>query len=339
MPPLELEHLFIDEKITLTLFPAWATWNNSTHTWKLHLQGVLAQPGKLSLRRKVLLRLLKKLMHADVTDYSSPHFKELVSGFLQDGMPKQQIDIQLGQQSFPLAKRSKKSGYFSGSLSLGDSFFQEMASDKNRDDHQHGPKHSPGPKASTIEQPQPTSQLGHPSLQNLIARPRFFPDLAKTAPIHRLFPEGVSVISDIDDTIKETNVLEKKELLRNTFLKPFQPIEGMAQVYQDWKRRGADFHYISSSPWQIYQPLGTFISEFQFPTGTFHLRSFRLRDHLLKRFLLLRQRGKSRAILALLGMLPKRRFILVGDSGVRDPEIYGRLARKYPEQMEAIARR
>ena len=30
---------------------------------------------------------------------------------------------------------------------------------------------------------------------------------------------------------------------------------------------------------------------------------------------------------------PRRRFILVGDSGEKDPEVYGDLARKYPEQV------
>jgi phosphatidate phosphatase APP1 len=34
---------------------------------------------------------------------------------------------------------------------------------------------------------------------------------------------GVSVISDIDDTVKTSNVVDRSDLLANTFLRPFQP--------------------------------------------------------------------------------------------------------------------
>jgi phosphatidate phosphatase APP1 len=50
--------------------------------------------------------------------------------------------------------------------------------------------------------------------------------------VHVLEPTGISVISDIDDTIKVSHVTDRKALLRNTFLKPFQPVEGMAEVYR-----------------------------------------------------------------------------------------------------------
>jgi phosphatidate phosphatase APP1 len=33
---------------------------------------------------------------------------------------------------------------------------------------------------------------------------------------------------------------------------------------------------------------------------------------------------------------PSRRFILIGDSGERDPEIYAALARKFPRQVERL---
>ena len=35
----------------------------------------------------------------------------------------------------------------------------------------------------------------------------------------------------------------------------------------------------------------------------------------------------------LIGRFPNRRFVLVGDSGERDPEIYAALARKHPQQI------
>ena len=35
-------------------------------------------------------------------------------------------------------------------------------------------------------------------------------------------------------------------------------------------------------------------------------------------------------------MYPQRKFVLVGDSGQQDPEIYGLFARKYPRQVIAV---
>lgn len=39
---------------------------------------------------------------------------------------------------------------------------------------------------------------------------------------HLIPPEGISVISDIDDTIKVSDVTNKKELVQNTFVRPFR---------------------------------------------------------------------------------------------------------------------
>jgi hypothetical protein len=47
--------------------------------------------------------------------------------------------------------------------------------------------------------------------------------------------QGLAVISDVDDTIKASNVLDKQELLLNTFVRPFVAAEGMAQFYQNWQ--------------------------------------------------------------------------------------------------------
>jgi phosphatidate phosphatase APP1 len=70
---------------------------------------------------------------------------------------------------------------------------------------------------------------------------------------------GVSVISDIDDTIKMTNVRERPVMLRNTFLREFQPAPGMSEFCQTLARfKQATFHYISASPWQLYLPLAKF---------------------------------------------------------------------------------
>ena len=100
--------------------------------------------------------------------------------------------------------------------------------------------------------------------------------------------------------------------------------------------KGAAFHYVSSSPWQLYEHLAEHLASEGFPTGSFHLKAFRLRDHLLRRILMLRRSGKLGVIRGLFKMFPQRRFLLVGDSGEHDPEIYRALARRYPQQVAGI---
>ena len=41
------------------------------------------------------------------------------------------------------------------------------------------------------------------------------------------------------------------QILSNTLLKEFQVVEGMQDLYQEWEKQGAAFHYVSSSPWQL----------------------------------------------------------------------------------------
>jgi phosphatidate phosphatase APP1 len=45
---------------------------------------------------------------------------------------------------------------------------------------------------------------------------------------------------------------------------------------------------------------------------------------------------KARTIEALFERFPARCFVLVGDSGENDPEIYGQLARRHPKQVRRV---
>ena len=95
---------------------------------------------------------------------------------------------------------------------------------------------------------------------------------------------GVSVITDIDDTIKITAVTNRRELLMNTFLREFRAVSGMAELYRRWATGGAAFHYVSSSPWQLFSVLSEYTETEAFPAGSMHLRSFRLRRPLQRKW-------------------------------------------------------
>jgi phosphatidate phosphatase APP1 len=51
---------------------------------------------------------------------------------------------------------------------------------------------------------------------------------------------------------------------------------------------------------------------------------------------MLRRSGKAAVIRGLMKTFPRRRFVLVGDSGEADPEIYGAMARRFPRQVAGI---
>jgi phosphatidate phosphatase APP1 len=189
-----------------------------------------------------------------------------------------------------------------------------------------------------FDDPHPVTNNKEKARLNIIKEPGIQPenewieiDILRYASDH-----DFGIISDIDDTIKHTEVTSRRRLLINTFLNHFQSIRGMSEAYQQWAGRGAVFHYVSSSPWQLFDHLHEFSQAVGFPDGSVHLRAFRLRDHMLRRMLLIRRRGKATVIRSLLSTFPDRRFLLVGDSGELDPEIYAKAARRFPQQVSRI---
>lgn len=155
--------------------------------------------------------------------------------------------------------------------------------------------------------------------------------------VYLLPQQGWSVISDIDDTIKISNVRDKKELFKNTFYRPFQVVPGMAALYRQWTQQlGASIHYVSASPWQLYTPLAQFFQQQNFPMGTYHMKFFRWKDSSFFNLFQSPVTYKMSVIKPMLTHFPRRKFILVGDSGEKDPEAYGELARLYPRQIIKI---
>jgi phosphatidate phosphatase APP1 len=148
--------------------------------------------------------------------------------------------------------------------------------------------------------------------------------------------QGLSIISDIDDTIKLTRVCSRRDMLAHTFMLPFTSVDGMSEVYRYWASFNTMFHYVSSSPWQIYEHLHEFLGAENFPAGSMHLRWFRLRDEMFKRWRVMRRKSKGGMISDMIKRMPGRRFILVGDSGERDPEIYAKVAHRFRERISAV---
>ncbi|CAO3572987.1 unnamed protein product [Mortierella alpina] len=176
---------------------------------------------------------------------------------------------------------------------------------------------------------------GHPKFLRLHAYHRDRDILEPSHGIVNLIePEGISIISDIDDTIKETNVTAgARIILRNTFLRDMREVDGMAAVYKSWWNRGAAIHYVSNSPWQLIPSLLDFFHTHMFPPGSAHLR---MHDSVLKTYFTTPGENKRRCIEEILTDFPDRKFILVGDSGEIDLEIYTEMAVAHPRQILKI---
>jgi hypothetical protein len=150
---------------------------------------------------------------------------------------------------------------------------------------------------------------------------------------------GTSIISDIDDTIRDTHVLDTREMLMNTFVRQLKAVPGMAALYQSALRtQGVRIHYLSNAPHALYPLLQQFFTEAGFPEGSVHPRAISASSagwaKLFKADLL--DSHKAKVIKSLVQDFPERSFVLIGDTGEQDPAIYGAIARKYPQRVRMI---
>lgn len=151
------------------------------------------------------------------------------------------------------------------------------------------------------------------------------------------------VVSDIDDTILHTGVVStlKWRVIYNTVFKNVKrrlPLEGAADFYHKL-HKGIDcdntnpIFYVSHSPWNLYRYLEFFLKQNNFPKGPILLRS--LSDFLTINKLKEKPQ-KQKEILNLLKTYPNLPFILIGDSGEHDADIYIEIAKKFPGRILAI---
>ncbi|KAK8220438.1 hypothetical protein IWZ01DRAFT_555189 [Phyllosticta capitalensis] len=146
--------------------------------------------------------------------------------------------------------------------------------------------------------------------------------LSTTAEIHVTEPKGISVISDIDDTIKHSAISAgAREIFRNAFIRELGDltIEGVKEWYGALYEKGVKFHYVSNSPWQIYPVISQFFKMAGLPPGSFHLKQY---SGMLQGIFEPVAERKKATLERLARDFPQRSFILVGDSGEADLEVY-----------------
>jgi phosphatidate phosphatase APP1 len=155
--------------------------------------------------------------------------------------------------------------------------------------------------------------------------------------VHVAPPTGVGLISDIDDTVVKTFVTDKGRMAREVLLKnaaQLEPVDGAAAAYTRARASGVDaMFYVSSSPQNLYDRLTAFLRQQGFPQGTLFLKN------LGEDALFGHDDYKLEQLERIARAHPGLRFVLSGDSGERDPEIYREFRRRHPERVVAIVMR
>lgn len=141
---------------------------------------------------------------------------------------------------------------------------------------------------------------------------------------------GLGVISDIDDTLVDSGVTKKLELLKNTLFRSTWELKAFplaAETVAALAGKGADglptvpLFYVSGSPWGLHSRISHFFDRAGFPHGAMILRRYSrepVRNPESFKFPHLKDIYEA---------FPHKSWILLGDSGERDPEVYARLSR------------
>ncbi|MBC7590972.1 MAG: DUF2183 domain-containing protein, partial [Salinibacterium sp.] len=160
------------------------------------------------------------------------------------------------------------------------------------------------------------------------------------APIFIVDPSvAVGIISDVDDTVMVTALPRPFLAAWNTFVldeHARRPVPGMAVLYERLMRAhpGMPVFYLSTGAWNVAPTLTRFLSRNLYPSGPLlltdwgptHDRWFRSgRNH------------KVDTLKRLSREFPEMRWLLVGDDGQHDEEIYGQFAAHHPRAVEGVA--
>lgn len=149
----------------------------------------------------------------------------------------------------------------------------------------------------------------------------------------------LGLVSDIDDTILTTWLPRPMIAAWNSFVRDEsnrQSIPGMARFYHQFldAHPGAAMVYLSTGAWNTYDFLNRFLTVHHYPRAPLLLTDWGPTNTGWFRS---GMEHKRTSLLRLAADFPHLKWLLVGDDGQHDPEIYAEFAHDHPSHVAAVA--
>jgi phosphatidate phosphatase APP1 len=147
------------------------------------------------------------------------------------------------------------------------------------------------------------------------------------------------IVSDIDDTVMVTALPRPMLAAWNTFVLDEYaraPVPGMAVLYERLVRAhpGSPVFYLSTGAWNVAPTLTRFLSRHLYPAGPLLLTDW---GPTADRWFRSGQAHKRATLRRLAREFPQMTWLLIGDDGQHDREIYGEFAAAHPDRIAAVA--
>ncbi|WP_412027436.1 App1 family protein [Deinococcus yunweiensis] len=157
-----------------------------------------------------------------------------------------------------------------------------------------------------------------------------------TARVQIVAQARFGIISDLDDTVIQSDVTSVPRMLLTVLTgnartrSPFPGVSALYRALTHSEHERNPIFYVSSSPWNFFDLLLSFLSYRHIPLGPLFLRNWGVD--------LLAGHGgyKHEVIERLLTRFPDLPFVLIGDSGEKDPEIYAEVVRRHPQRILGV---
>ncbi|MCD2441942.1 DUF2183 domain-containing protein [Agromyces sp. SYSU K20354] len=160
------------------------------------------------------------------------------------------------------------------------------------------------------------------------------------APIRIVGPDvDFGIISDVDDTVMVTALPRPLLAFWNTFVLDEHariPTPGMAVLFERLARAhpGSPVIYLSTGAWNVAPTLTRFLSRNLYPAGPLLLTDWGpTHDRWFRSGRAHKEENLRRLALEFPGM----RWLLIGDDGQHDEELYARFAAEHPDRVAAVA--
>ena len=305
------DELCVDDDEEVTLAPSYGYVDQSNGDVVLKIRGWIYESNANTATRFTFLTLLEGYIDAPVT--KPLNIEKRIDPFLSTSQEGEQVVVQIGENYYEM-QASSSSGNFNGEIRLSSSDAVDILNEQGHSD---------------------------------VLRYRVILTESDTRIIEGsvkiLSQGGTVVISDIDDTIKVSEVyVSESRLLENTFYKDTVVVKGMKSLFQDLTQNynNISFHYVSGSPKQLQDTLVPFLDKNAFEVASLYLRDFVLEVTASELYEFFDENAtynhKIEAISEIMLDLPHSKFILIGDTGEKDPEVYSKVYRENKDKIEAI---